>query len=157
MKQENLKQKNFNDMNILITGANGQLGNEMRNVLSGDSKCSVVYTDVAELDLTNAIALEEFFSTHAIDVVVNCAAYTAVDAAEDNEKLCRLVNVEAVRLLATAAQNMEQRSYMYRPIMSLMAKAVAPIARKTLPVHNQFMALPNLMERRNCSMQHPIA
>lgn len=104
MKQENLKQKNFNDMNILITGANGQLGNEMRNVLSGDSKCSVVYTDVAELDLTNAIALEEFFSTHAIDVVVNCAAYTAVDAAEDNEKLCRLVNVEAVRLLATAAQ-----------------------------------------------------
>lgn len=90
-------------MNILITGANGQLGNEMRNVLSGDNKYNVIYTDVAELDLTDEKALEQFFSANTIDVVVNCAAYTAVDAAEDNEPVCRLVNVEAVRLLATAA------------------------------------------------------
>jgi len=90
-------------MNILITGCNGQLGSEMRNVLSGNAKYNVIYTDVAELDLTNAEALEVFFDEHPIDVVVNCAAYTAVDAAEDNETLCRLINVEAVKLLATAA------------------------------------------------------
>lgn len=92
-------------MNILITGCNGQLGNEMRNVLSGSDAYHVVYTDIAELDLTDAQALEQFFTGNPIDVVVNCAAYTAVDAAEDNEPLCRLVNVEAVRLLATAAHS----------------------------------------------------
>lgn len=92
-------------MNILITGCNGQLGNEMRNVLSGHDEYNVIYTDVAELDLTDAQALEAFFASHPIDVVVNCAAYTAVDAAEDNEPVCRLVNVEAVRLLATAAHS----------------------------------------------------
>ncbi len=90
-------------MNILITGCNGQLGNEMRNVLSGDAKYNVIYTDVAELDLTDAQALKQFFDANPVDVVVNCAAYTAVDAAEDNEPLCRMVNVEAVKLLATAA------------------------------------------------------
>lgn len=92
-------------MNILITGANGQLGTEMRRVLGGDNHYNVTCTDVAELDLTDANALEQFFSSHAIDVVVNCAAYTAVDAAEDNEELCRLINTNAVRLLATAARN----------------------------------------------------
>lgn len=92
-------------MNILITGANGQLGNEMRNVLEGDANHSVVYTDVAELDLTCAQALATFFDSNHIDVVVNCAAYTAVDAAEDNEPLCRKVNVDAVRLLGAAAHS----------------------------------------------------
>ena len=91
-------------MNILITGANGQLGNEMRNVLSAHDCYNVIYTDVAELDLTDAQALSIFFDSHDIDIVVNCAAYTAVDAAEDNESLCRLINVDAVKLLATAAQ-----------------------------------------------------
>lgn len=92
-------------MNILITGCNGQLGNEMRNVLSGNEQYNVIYTDVAELDLTDAQALEQFFEANPIDVVVNCAAYTAVDAAEDNEALCRLINVDAVRLLATTAHS----------------------------------------------------
>lgn len=91
-------------MNILITGANGQLGNEMRNVLSAHDCYNVIYTDVAELDLTDAQALCNFFDSHDIDIAVNCAAYTAVDAAEDNEPLCRLINVDAVKLLATAAQ-----------------------------------------------------
>lgn len=75
----------------------------MRNVLDGDSKYNVIYTDIAELDLTNEKALNDFFQAHPIDVVVNCAAYTAVDAAEDNVELCTLVNVEAVKRLATAA------------------------------------------------------
>lgn len=90
-------------MNILITGSNGQLGTEMRNVLQECSKYNVVYTDVAELDLTNAQALEQHFAAHHTHVVVNCAAYTAVDAAEDKEPLCRLINVEAVRQLGSIA------------------------------------------------------
>lgn len=92
-------------MNILITGCNGQLGNEMRNVLSRNNQYNVIYTDVAELDLTDAQALAKFFDANPIDVIVNCAAYTAVDAAEDNESLCRLINVDAVRQLATTAHN----------------------------------------------------
>ncbi len=90
-------------MNILVTGCNGQLGREMRNVLQGDARYNVTYSDVGELDITNADALEAYFATHPTDVVINCAAYTAVDAAEDNEALCRLINVDAVKLLATAA------------------------------------------------------
>lgn len=90
-------------MDILITGCNGQLGNEMREVLSSDNCHHAIYTDVEQLDMTDAKALERFFDNNHIDVVVNCAAYTAVDAAEDNAALCRLINTEAIALLGATA------------------------------------------------------
>lgn len=95
--------------NILITGANGQLGHEMRNVLAGDSRFNAVYTDVAgddivTLDITDEKAVERMVADHAINVIVNCAAYTAVDAAEDNEQLAALLNADAVGILARTAK-----------------------------------------------------
>ena len=95
--------------NILITGANGQLGHEMRNVLAGDSRFNTVYTDVAgddivTLDITDEKAVERMVADHAINVIVNCAAYTAVDAAEDNEQLAALLNADAVGILARTAK-----------------------------------------------------
>ena len=95
--------------NILITGANGQLGHEMRNVLNDDSRFNVVYTDVAgddivTLDITNEDAVERMVRDNTIDVIVNCAAYTAVDAAEDNEPLAARLNAEAVGILARVAK-----------------------------------------------------
>ena len=88
--------------NILITGANGQLGHEMRNVLAGDSRFNAVYTDVAgddivTLDITDETAVERMVADNAINVIVNCAAYTAVDAAEDNEQLAALLNASNSR------------------------------------------------------------
>ena len=95
-------------INILITGANGQLGHEMRNVLSGDRRFNAIYTDVAgddivSLDITDEAAVEHLVTDQRIAVIVNCAAYTAVDAAEDNEPLAARLNGDAVGILARVA------------------------------------------------------
>ena len=95
--------------NILITGANGQLGHEMRNVLAGDQRFNAFYTDVAGdkvvmLDITDESVVEKFVAVNDINIIVNCAAYTAVDAAEDNEPLAARLNAEAVGILARVAK-----------------------------------------------------
>ncbi len=89
-------------MNILITGCNGQLGNEMQLVAKDNAHHQYFFTDVQELDITDAQAVEFFVNDNAIDCVVNCAAYTAVDKAEDNEELCNLLNNVAPGFLAKA-------------------------------------------------------
>ncbi|MBR5029943.1 MAG: dTDP-4-dehydrorhamnose reductase [Muribaculaceae bacterium] len=89
--------------NILITGANGQLGREMRKVLDDDIFVNAIYTDVEELDITDAEAIENCVTSNQVDYIVNCAAYTAVDAAESNVELCIKLNMEAPTLLAQAA------------------------------------------------------
>ena len=96
-------------MNILVTGANGQLGNEIR-ILTGDSRHNYIYTDVVEaegnrttmLDITNAEDVKAMVANHNVDVIINCAAYTNVDAAEDNEALAEQLNSEAPAILANA-------------------------------------------------------
>ena len=89
-------------MNILITGCNGQLGNEMQLLEEQHPEHTYYNTDVAELDITDQQAIERFVDEHAIDGIVNCAAYTAVDKAEANETLCQLLNAEAPAYLAHA-------------------------------------------------------
>lgn len=94
-------------MNVLVTGANGQLGNEMRLVSKkGDDK--YVFTDVVApdelpttiLDITDIDAIRAIVKAENIDVIVNCAAYTNVDKAEDDKELCELLNAKAVDNLA---------------------------------------------------------
>ncbi|MBO7116289.1 MAG: dTDP-4-dehydrorhamnose reductase [Prevotella sp.] len=89
-------------MKILITGCNGQLGNEMQLLEKEYSRHQWFNTDVAELDITNQDAVEQFVADNDIDGIVNCAAYTAVDKAEDNEELCTKLNAEAPAYLAHA-------------------------------------------------------
>ena len=90
--------------NILVTGANGQLGNEMR-VLSAEYKeYTCFFTDVAELDICDEQAVMTFVKENNIHVIVNCAAYTAVDKAEDDIELCTKLNKNAVSYLAKAAE-----------------------------------------------------
>ena len=89
-------------MNILITGCNGQLGNEMQLLEKENPQHTYYNTDVAELDITDQQAIERFVDENAIDGIVNCAAYTAVDKAEANENLCQLLNAEAPAYLAHA-------------------------------------------------------
>ena len=93
----------MNKKTILITGANGQLGREMRRVLNGDIEFHPIYTDVDELDITDAEAIDKMLATAKVDYIVNCAAFTDVDAAETNVELCSKLNVEAPALLAQAA------------------------------------------------------
>ena len=89
-------------MNILVTGCNGQLGNEMQLLEAENPQHTYFNTDVAELDITDQLAIASFIDDHQIDGIVNCAAYTAVDKAEDNETLCTLLNAEAPAYLAAA-------------------------------------------------------
>ena len=91
-------------MNILVTGANGQLGNEMR-IVSKNSSDRYIFTDVEELDITNYDAVIGFVKANDIKVIVNCAAYTNVDKAEDNETTAELLNAQAVEYLAEACND----------------------------------------------------
>ena len=96
-------------MNILVTGANGQLGNEMR-IVSKETNDNYTFTDVVEaegvettlLDITDADAIRKIVKEKDIRCIVNCAAYTNVDKAETDEALCRKLNAEAPKLLAEA-------------------------------------------------------
>lgn len=88
---------------ILITGANGQLGRELSR-LGAVSPNEYIPTDIAELDITDKSAVDRFFAENAIDVVVNCAAYTNVERAEEDEAAAMKLNAEAVANLAEAAK-----------------------------------------------------
>ena len=90
--------------NILITGANGQLGNEMRVLSAEYPEYAYFFTDVAELDICDEQAVMEFVQANDIHVIVNCAAYTAVDKAEENVELCTKLNADAVGYWAKAAE-----------------------------------------------------
>lgn len=101
-------------MNILVTGANGQLGNEMR-IVSRGSQNRFVFTDVMEqegveitiLDITDIAAVRKIIKDENIDVIVNCAAYTNVDKAEDDVEFCELLNAKAVENLATTIKEVD--------------------------------------------------
>ena len=94
-------------MNILITGCNGQLGNEIQLLEKMNPQYDYFNTDVAELDITDADAVNRFVDENHIDGIVNCAAYTAVDKAESNEELCTRLNAEAPAYLAAAIDKHE--------------------------------------------------
>ena len=88
---------------ILVTGANGQLGSEMRK-LGSVSPNEYIFTDVQELDITNKDAVMSFVEQNGVNIIVNCAAYTNVDKAEDDEATAELINATAVGNLAEAAK-----------------------------------------------------
>ena len=100
-------------MNILVTGANGQLGNEMKHV-AGESDHTFIFSDVVDvpgvetlqLDITDLEAVRSAVAAHKVDAIVNCAAYTNVDAAESNGELAETLNAKAPQNLAVA---MEER------------------------------------------------
>ena len=91
-------------MRILITGCNGQLGNEMQLLEKENPQHTYFNTDVAELDITDEAAINRFVDDNEIDGIVNCAAYTAVDKAEENQELCRKLNTIAPGYLASAVE-----------------------------------------------------
>ena len=91
-------------MKLLITGAYGQLGNEMRVALERYPHLESIFTDVDTLDITDKNAVDAFVALHKPNVLINCAAYTAVDKAEDDLALCYKINCDAVRNLGEVAQ-----------------------------------------------------
>src|SRR5674476_253568 len=90
-------------INILVTGSNGQLGNELRKLQSDSPDYNFVFTDIAELDITNPVAIEALMITENIAAIINCAAYTAVDKAETDSATAYCINADAPGYLAAAA------------------------------------------------------
>ena len=89
-------------MNILVTGCKGQLGTELQKIAGAEHQW--LFTDIDTLDICNKAAVDECFAKHQIDVCINCAAYTAVDKAEDEPQLATLVNTFAPKVLAEACK-----------------------------------------------------
>ena len=88
---------------ILVTGCHGQLGNEMQQAAKRFSAFKYIYTDVAELDICDKNAINAFVIANDVNIIVNCAAYTAVDKAEDDADLCYKINRDAVRNIGEVA------------------------------------------------------
>lgn len=87
-------------MNILVTGCKGQLGAELQKIAASETDHHWSFTDVDTLDICDKEAVERCFSTHDIDVCINCAAYTAVDKAEDEPELAERINAYAPQVVA---------------------------------------------------------
>lgn len=90
-------------MKILVTGAHGQLGNALQEELAGDKSIEAIYTDYEDLDITDPAAVDRFLEDNPVDMVVNCAAYTAVDKAESDDLKAAAINTGAVGNLGQAA------------------------------------------------------
>lgn len=88
-------------MNILVTGSNGQLGNEMRVLSQSYPQHTYFFTDVEDLDITQCAMVADYVTANAIDLIVNCAAYTNVDKAEEDESNALKINAEALSVLGS--------------------------------------------------------
>lgn len=89
---------------ILVTGANGQLGNELRLMSENFPQFEYLFTDITELDICDSNAVNEYVEKNKVDAIVNCAAFTAVDKAESEETKAALINSEAPAILARAIE-----------------------------------------------------
>lgn len=89
--------------NILITGSNGQLGSSIKKVQIGYEKAQYFFTDVDQLDITNESQVRDFVAKNNIEYIINCAAYTAVDKAEEEYELAKKINVNGPKILAQVA------------------------------------------------------
>lgn len=88
---------------VLVTGASGQLGSSLRRLAGEKAAGRFLFTDVDSLDICDAFAVETYVKEHEVGYILNCAAYTTVDKAEDNESLAAKINADAVRNLGRAA------------------------------------------------------
>lgn len=94
---------NFRIMNILVTGGAGQLGREVQNAVKGSTN-HYIFTDASDLDICNRSVVEEFCIQNRVQIILNCAAYTQVDAAEKDIQLADQINHQAVAGLAQVAK-----------------------------------------------------
>ena len=124
---------------ILITGASGQVGSEFQFLAKTSPQFDFIFTDVQELDITNATETAAFFKAHTPQYVVNCAAYTAVDRAETDVALATKINVDGARNLAKAAESIGammfhiSTDYVYHNNQNTPFKEPAPPNRPILP------------------------
>lgn len=94
-------------MNILVTGSNGQLGSELKSLEKDFLNFNLIFKDLPELDICNLLELENFVKDHKINAIINCAAYTAVDRAEEDCIIAKKVNAEGVANLVNVLRKVD--------------------------------------------------
>jgi len=137
--------------NILVTGSNGQLGSEIKAIKDNYPKHSFFFTDIEELDLTKKQDVEDFISTNSIDACINCAAYTAVDKAEDDRELAMLVNSEAVKILAQACNKNHVRLIHISTDYVFDGKNYKPYVEVDKPTPNSYYGITKLEGEKSVS------
>ena len=93
-------------MKVLVTGTKGQLGYDVVNELEKRGHTAVA-VDIEEMDITDAVSVERVITEAEVEAVIHCAAYTAVDAAEDNVEICRRVNAEGTENIAKVCKKLD--------------------------------------------------
>ncbi len=96
-------------MQILVTGSNGQLGSELQAIAHHYPDTEFFFFDKEDLDITDIDALQTFFNRHKVDYIINCAAYTAVDKAEEEADLAHLINATSVDNLLKASEKYQSK------------------------------------------------
>ena len=140
-------------MNILITGANGQLGNEMRVLSAKHPKHTYFFTDVLQaentesLDITDKKAVSSFVDNHAIDLIVNCAAYTNVDKAEEDEVTALKINADALTVLGSQGIKVIHIStdYVFSGDEHIPCRETDPVAPRTAYGRTKYEGEKNLL------------
>lgn len=121
---------------ILVTGSNGQLGSEIQKISNTESLLKFTFTDRDTLDIANSKILEQYFQENKYDYVINCAAYTAVDKAEEEEELCIKINSKACKNLSEICRKHNcflihiSSDYVYNPEHSLCNAEMMPCTPK---------------------------
>ena len=140
-------------MKILITGSNGQLGNEMRVLSKEHGKHQYFFTDVIQaddtylLDITDKAAVSAFVEAHSIDLIVNCAAYTNVDKAEEDEATAQKINADALVVLGTQGVKVIHIStdYVFSGDEHVPCRESDPVAPRTAYGRTKYMGEKNLL------------
>lgn len=140
-------------MNILITGSNGQLGNEMRVLSKEHARHTYFFTDVIEaddtylLDITDKAAVSAFVEAHSIDLIVNCAAYTNVDKAEEDEATAQKINADALVVLGSQGVKVIHIStdYVFSGDEHVPCRESDPVAPHTAYGRTKYMGEKNLL------------
>lgn len=134
-------------MNILVTGSNGQLGNEMRVLSVSHPQHTYFFTDVEELDITSSKAVSSFVQSNAIDLIVNCAAYTNVDKAEEDEATAMKINGEALAVLGSQGVRVIHIStdYVFSGDEHVPCRETDPVAPRTAYGRTKYEGEKNLL------------
>jgi hypothetical protein len=135
--------------NILVTGANGQLGSEI-NEISQNYPYNFFFTDKETLDITDEGAIKSFVQENGINTIINCAAYTAVDKAESDEKNADQINRKAVKKLAKISSKIISNLFTSPQIMSLMGRLISHTVKRFKQIRNRSMAKPNSTVNLRC-------
>ena len=137
--------------NILITGADGQLGSVLKSLAANYPEFKFYYTDIAELNITNQAAIDDFVSGHNITRILNTAGYTNADKAESDSEQAFLINGTAVGFLAESAKKNNALLIHISTDYVFGNNHFRPIVESASPYHSRYMRHQKLMVKKRLS------